>query len=284
MDVAPVPVTTADLRFGGSFWQPLIAHPGAPLLVCVHGSGCSSRYFDLNGNSLVAAAMQAGIPTLLVDRPGHGRSPAWIGAMPGSPVDAGVAATQALVAALRATVSDLASRPLALIGHSFGGAVALVYAAYHPDAVAAVSVSGIGDRSAMRYAAAMADNASAPGPQWLFGPGSSYDWRGVTALRAAAAPWRADELVEMRNDWPRRWADVAAKIRCPVQVRFAEYERIWETTPDAATRIEASFIRASRIDLAIAPDGGHLYEAHLRGPELIAQQIEFVRDAIVMTD
>ena len=278
-----IPVATTDGRVGGSLFRPAVVLPGAPLLVCVHGSGCSSRYFDLATNSLVANATRRYFHVLLVDRPGHGASMA---PMAGSTIDLGVAAVVDLVAAVRDCCADTAGRPLAMVGHSFGGAIALAYAAASRAVPpAAVCVSGIGDRPDAQYAATTrgghgSDVAARPAPYWLFGPGTSYDWRGVTALRAAAAAWRPEEVDEVTRIWPARWHDVAARISCPVQVRLAEFERIWEATPTAIDRIAAAFTRAARVDVAIAPGGGHLYEVHLRGPELVAAQLDFVHRAV----
>lgn len=276
-------LTTPDGRVRGSLCSdPTKDDPALPLLVCVHGSGSNSRYFDLSSNSLVSEATRRGHQVLLVDRPGHGASPA---PDPGSAIDQGVAAVSSLIKTLQEDQPVLADRRLALIGHSFGGAVALAYAAGAASgAMAALCVSGIGDRPEKEYAAtrtASPDGQLArPAAYWLFGPGSSYDWRGVSALRPATSAWRAEEVHEIVHDWPRRWMTVANAITCPVQVRLAEYERIWETTPAAIRRISSAFTRAARVDAAIAPAGGHLYEAHLRGPELVAAQLDFIRSAV----
>ena len=281
MNVKRSPVTTRDGRVGGILYTPTAIDTAAPLIVCIHGSGCNSNYFDLRGNSLVEEAARRAMPTLLVDRPGHGESAA---PRAGSTINRGAAAVIALVETICAAQPELAARPLALIGHSFGGAVALVVAARRTKAgrlPTAICVSGIGDRPDAGYSVRPPDsNASVsrpPAPYWLFGPGRTYDWRGVMALRAAAEPWRHDEIDELRKYWPTRWTEVASQIKSAVHFRLAEYERIWETSPASIARISASFCHSPHVDAAVAPDGGHLYEVHLRGAELVAAQLEFLQ-------
>lgn len=254
----------------------------APLILCIHGAGCTGNYFDLSSNSLAEAAASRGMPTLLADRPGHGTSRE---ALTGSAIDRSVDAAIALVNDVRAAHPSLDRQRVGLIGHSLGGVVALLVAcrmAAAGDAPIAICMSGIGDRHSEEYRSSLVQTTGAtaqPTPYWLFGPGSSYDWRGITALRGAAAPWRAAELDELHRSWPDRWAETAKAVTAPVHFRLAEFERIWEATPAAIERIAKAFSHALSVDAAIAPDGGHLYEAHLRGPELVASQLDFIARA-----
>lgn len=276
-EVQNTAVITPDGSVAGTLLALPACQPEAPLLVCIHGGGCNGQYFDLKGRSMARAALQRGMPVLLVDRPGYGRS------MPrayGSPIALGAAAVRALITVVREESRELAGRPVAIIGHSIGGAVALTFAAdrsAEPPAV--LCVSGIGDRPTPEVAA-FAQYGSArprvePPAYWFFGPERTYGWQGVTALRRASEPWRTDEVDEVISVWPARWQAIAGAIRCPVHFRLAEFERIWETTPQALSRIASSFTRTSA-DAAILPDGGHLYEVHRRGAELIDAQLDFV--------
>lgn len=276
MDFQRISVMTADGRVGGTLCQPLADNLATPLIVCIHGSGCTSNYFDLRGNSLVEEAARCSMPTLLIDRPGHGVSEA---PPAGSTIDRGAEAVIALIQTVCAARPGLAVRPLVLIGHSFGGAVAMVVAARQTHAgtmPVAICVSGIGDQPDVQYGV----TPDIPASYWLFGPGRTYDWRGVTALRAAAAPWRDEEVTELRRQWPARWPDVAGAIKSSVHFRLAEFERIWDASPASVRRIATAFVQARHVDAAVAPDGGHLYEAHLRGAELVAAQLDFAQAAV----
>lgn len=270
-------VLTADRRLTGMLYEPQHGNPRAPLVVCVHGIGSNGRYFDLRGNSLAHEASERGMWVLLIDRPGHGSS---LEPDPGPAIDGGVSAIGNLLESVLEQNPHIAQRPLVLIGHSFGGAIAYAYTASKPPgSVAALCVSGIGDRAELKYLAEIEQTVSSSkrqlSPHWFFGPGRTYDRHGVTALRAATEPPRANEAHEVAYSWPERWQDIAPKISCPVHIRLAEFERIWEANTLALERIKSRLSNAPDIDAAIAPDGGHLYEAHLRGPELIAAQLDF---------
>jgi pimeloyl-ACP methyl ester carboxylesterase len=108
----------------GRVFGELVNGPG-PLMVALHGWGRDHRDFS---NSL------NGYPRLLVDLPGFGASP--------PPVDAWGAADYA--ACLAAVLdSRAAPEPAVLIGHSFGGRVAVCLAASRPDLVRAMLLCGV---------------------------------------------------------------------------------------------------------------------------------------------
>lgn len=269
-------VTAGDIAMSGLLGVPEGVAPGAPLLVAIHGSGCHGGYFDLPNNSLLEAAVARGLPVLLVDRPGHGASPT---ALSGSAIDGSVDAVALLIDEVQRATADARGRRVSVLGHSFGAAVAITYAARAKN-VASLCISGIGDVPNPAYSDDLrtrsAGGGTRPSPQWFFGPSSTYETKHILALRAVAAPWRKDEVDELNQSWPVRWPQAAAAITCPVHLRIAEFERIWQATPDDVKRMASAFHSAPFVDAAIAPDGGHLYEAHRRGPELIAAQLDFV--------
>lgn len=248
---------------------------GAPLPLCIHGGGCSGRYFDLPGFSVVQAAHARGFDILLVDRPGHGDS-----APPRT--DKPILETAALLPTFVETV--LAGRGgagLAVIGHSIGGAVALHLAADGRLPIRTVAVSGIGRVPSGAAVARLhaAANGAEPPSDLFFGPEGSYEWRGPAALRRALEPWRADEVHEVMNDWPARFDEVAAGIEIPVSFALAEHDGIWRVDMEEMAAIATSFGRAARVDATVLPDGGHVYEIHKRGHELTIAQVDFMLSA-----
>lgn len=274
-------ISTKNQKVSGLLCEAKPTDATSPFIVCVHGIGSNGRYFDLQNNSLAKEAAKRGIATLLIDRPGYGQSAEPIR---GSAIDNGVEAITALLEEVVKESFTLSERPLALIGHSFGGAIVLSYAArQHKGAISSLCVSGIGDRPTTPYLEERKRKAiDLPvqlSPHWFFGPGNTYDRRGVTALRVATEPQRSNESLEVAYDWPKLWPTVAAAISCPVHFRLAEFERIWEATPADIGRITSSFALAPHVDAAILPDGGHLYDAHLRGNELVSAQLDFVQNA-----
>lgn len=265
---------TADLRFSGR----LLAcdDAAAPLLVCIHGGGCNGGYFDMDGFSVARAALSGGFDVLMVDRPGYGSS------APPLTDNPAAEAAELLIGQLATVMATRASPELAVIGHSIGGAVALILAASGRLPLSGIAVSGIGRVPSDAAQAWLAEQASAdpePPPEFFFGPEGSYHWRGPMALRKVVEPWRADELRKVRADWPEQFDAIAAAITVPVSFHLAEHERIWRATEADVADAASCFTRSRRVVAGILPDGGHLYEIHKRGVELINHQLGFLSRA-----
>jgi pimeloyl-ACP methyl ester carboxylesterase len=95
-----------------------------PLIVCLHSSGASSRQWDA-----LAARLADRCDVLAPNFLGHASEPAWSG----DP-------RAILMADVERTARALAGRPAHLVGHSYGGAVALHVALRSPDLVRSVTV------------------------------------------------------------------------------------------------------------------------------------------------
>lgn len=268
-------IRSADGAVSGRLFDMDAGH-GWPLLVCIHGGGSNSRYFQLKGRSLARSALERGFPVLLVDRPGHGGNPVPQGA---SPIASSVAAIKRFVDEVRED-----DRGIALIGHSIGGAVALRLAAHRGDwPLVGIAVSGIGDASpAAVKAMPLPPDAATFTPPPAFAealfhdPDRALDWKALASLRAAVEPWLTTEIAEIVNDWPGQWLSLAGRIDVPVHLRLAEHDRIWETGEAEVARMAAAIKRAPRVDAALLRNGGHLYEAYRAGPALIASQLDFL--------
>lgn len=95
----------------------------APDLVLLHGSGGNIRDFTLS----LAPVLARDYRVILLDRPGHGFT---------DPITGTTIEQQAHLLAAAARQLD-AEKPIVL-GHSFGGAVALAWAVHEPDHIAAL--------------------------------------------------------------------------------------------------------------------------------------------------
>jgi pimeloyl-ACP methyl ester carboxylesterase len=100
--------------------------PTRSTVICLHASGASGAQWKA-----VAQSLQRDFHVLTPDLHGHGAGPAW----QDTPADI-VATDAARIARMAAN----ASGDVHLVGHSYGGALALRVALYHPESVASVAV------------------------------------------------------------------------------------------------------------------------------------------------
>ncbi len=275
---------SADGQCSGALLRPDPAPPpGAtwPLLACIPGGGCSGRYFELAKHSTAATALERGFAVLLVDRPGYGASDPIGGHRP---IRSSVTHIASLIwTALKEP--DIADE-LVIIGHSIGAAVALLLAAQADDLpLRAVAVSGLGDEPppmTRRWAEDALGAANRPdlSAQMFFGPPGTYDWRGPAALRRAAEPWRMTEVVEIVNDWPDLWPRLAPAITCPAHLRLSDTDNIWVADEAVVQRMAVRLTASPLVDAELLANGGHAYEFHLRGPDLVADQLRFLGEYV----
>lgn len=250
----------------------------APLLACIHGGGCNARYFDIKGHSTVEAALRSGFSVLLLNRPGYGANPMLHSQRP---VRDGVQPIRAFLdEALRRHLPE--ARDLLIIGHSIGGATALELAAEPgPLPLRAIAVSGVSDQVDPGVADPVRTDAGAgPDPDLaslFLGDRGTYSWRAVADLRRVIEPWDQREAIEMIHHWPGRWREIAPKIKLPVHLRLADQDRVFATGTEVVARLAAALTGSGAVDAALLPDGGHVYELHRRGPELIGSQIAFLQ-------
>lgn len=279
LDVKRISIRSDDGFASGDLLSPSKSDPAKPLLVCIHGGGCNSGYFEMRGSSPLPAALEQGMPVLLVNRPGHGGNPKLSGEWP---IVQMVPVIRALIDKTRAA-SVPEHEGIVIIGHSIGGAVALMLAAGRGTwPLLGIAVSGIGDLPSKEirkwYSEGPPDPFPPPQSATLFlGPEGTYGWQASIALRRSSEPWQVAEVEEVVRRWPiDYWPSAAPLVDVPVHLRLADHDRIWETGQLVIDRMAASLTRSPHVDAAILPEGGHLYEIHKRGPELIASQLHFL--------
>ncbi len=102
---------------------------GEVRVVWLHGWARSAQDFADAARQLA----QRGVASLALDLPGSGASPA--------PMTAGGARMYADL--LAPVLSEISSRPLVVVGHSFGGRIGVVLAAEHPELVGHLVLTGV---------------------------------------------------------------------------------------------------------------------------------------------
>ena len=233
----------------------ILAEPAGPVratMVALHGAGMTSRYFtdhQLAASSLVDVATSHGFAVLCIDRPGYGNSRfARDGA--GYPVDAQVEILTTAVSRF----SDWfdVGEGLGLLAHSFGGKVALGLAARAEltGVLVCIDISGCGHRLVRAHGDKRTLVGNNWGPLRLYPPGTFQGSRGV----AVGVP-QAEMTAAL--DWPNNFPGVAARVRVPVRMTFAEYENWWCHSQSDLTDLRKHFINAPRTVLEEQLSAGH---------------------------
>lgn len=264
---------------------------GNPLLVALHGGTYTSEYFCIAGSShgsFVDIANRNGFAVLRVDRPGYGASDLL-------PEDQNTFARQAelLDAAIATMVSDVDAATSVLVGHSIGGMIALEIAARQPDwGLVGVAVSGMGARIPAGGAAEQLAAIPLSGvvdlpvaerePLW-YGPGASVSEDAVIAARSSFAPAPMVELKAAPQWAATRLDDVVAAITVPVHHTLAQYDSLWDTTPQARELFLSKFGPGQQVSSEIMPGVGHCLDHHVHGAALHYRQLAFAHQCVPPT-
>ena len=281
----PEPIDQSAILGGRRFHYREWPNAGAQALVLLHGFTGHARSWDS-----FAAAMQAGYHVYALDQRGHGQSD-----KPESGYD-----FASVTADVRAFIEALGlDRPL-LVGHSWGGNVALELAATHPEAVAGLVLCDggfleVSSRPGMTWERAEHDLAPPDlthlTPAQLVEGAKRWELGSLWSDEVEAAflgnfsvaedgrvrpnlP-RAQHMQVVRALWEQKPSELCAQVRCPVLFVAAEREgegrtREWlEMKREAIARAQA---RLADCQVLWLPDTIH--DIPLHRPRELAQAIE----------
>ncbi len=262
------------------------AKPGSPLIIGLHGGGFAAGYHDSGPYSLRALANQQGLSVILLDRPGYGKS--HFKAPPAENLQANVVALSDAIGQLWQEYGTDRSG-VYLVGHSIGGAIALMIAAAERDwPLVAVSVSGIG----VAPPASMPREAMAPPPasgeaqtyvmsdramfsKLFFAPGAASD-EALQHIEAASFPFILQEVQAIYGVWAPMALATLAAIKEPVQFILAEHDSLWQADEAIMDQIRHALGETARRDIRIFPSVGHCIDYHQEHGDYHQQIIDFI--------
>lgn len=268
-------------------------HPAAtgeldlPLLVALHGGTYSSAYFEVAGGplgSFLEVAGRNGFAVLTIDRPGYGESTLL-------PEEENTFARQAAILdnAIGQAIEIWPTSGVVLVGHSIGGMISLEIAARHPGwPLLGVATSGNGARIPSGGAAEalgglpLAGVVNLPVPDRdgvMFGPAGTFSETALNAAHGSYAPTPFVELTRAPVWAAERLDEVARAIEVPVHNVLAEYDALWDSSPEAMADYESRF--PGSISVSRMPSTGHSIDHHLVGAALHLQQLAFAHTCAV---
>lgn len=250
-EVRDIVVDAGGVPLSGLLTEPHGENPRATI-VAVHGAGMRAGYFHGQAHpalSLLTLGASLGYTVLALDRPGYGMS--------GHRFPRGlrlVDQAACLWAALAGFgTTHRVGAGFFLVAHSFGGKLALRTAA---DGVGIIGldISGCG----WQYGPESVDPATAGRlDDWRlnWGPLSLYPPNTFRLSGGLVGPMPELERAEAMR-WPDAFGDIAARVRVPVRLTFAEHEMWWRHDDEAVAAMTGKLAaRCVRVDRQ--PDAGH---------------------------
>jgi pimeloyl-ACP methyl ester carboxylesterase len=266
----------------------LIAEADEPtaVVVALHGGASTAAYFDCPGHprlSLLRTAAALGYTVVALDRPGYGSSAPYPDAMQQP--------EQRIALAYGAVDKILGTNPrgagLFLLGHSAGCELAVRMAADEragQDALVGLGLAGTGLRYAEAAGEMLKTATSTQRPsglrELLWQPAHLYPPEVLSGMTNSSGG--ALYEVTMVKDWPRQdFPALAAQIRVPVLFSHAEYEKVWQSDPEALADIAALFTAAPRFVLNEQIDAGHNLSLSVSAAAYHMKVLSFVEECVI---
>jgi pimeloyl-ACP methyl ester carboxylesterase len=280
MPITEVQLSIAGDTYSGRMAVPESPAPGAPVVVALHGGTYFSKYFDIEGHSLLDLGLARNQPIIAIDRPGYaGSTP-----LPDAPdlLHQNALKLHDVIPAVVAELAPAASGTF-LIGHSMGGLIAITIAAEQPDWLLGIAASGIGtivpDGLGDTFAQLpLQDLVTLPEPMKdgvMFGPAETMDPTMPAASHAADTTVPLSELMDVVSGWVERFPSLAAQVTVPVHYRQAEFDHLWVTDPGIVDEFGRAFKGSARVDAQIMPGAGHCIDFHLVSRQFQTEQLDF---------
>ncbi|GAA3290260.1 hypothetical protein GCM10020295_04190 [Streptomyces cinereospinus] len=115
----------------------------------------------------------------------------------------------------------------------------------------------------------------------MFGPAHTHTAEARRQAHDTYAPVPVRELAQAPA-WPREHLPaVAPRVRVPVHNALAEFDALWDSTPENVARFAALFTSAPFVDAQVARGTGHCLDHHTLGIATHLRQLAFAEECAV---
>ncbi|WP_424858128.1 alpha/beta hydrolase [Streptomyces sp. SAI-170] len=274
-----ITVPAGTVTLSGLQSEPSHSPPRA-LIVALHGGGMSAGYFDGQAHpdlSLLSLGAHLGYRVVALDRPGYGGSAAQL--PHGRPLAEQAADVAAAVRQL--ACEGAVGGGVLLLGHSFGGKLALLLAAEQaPEGLLGLDVSGCGTRLAVPPEQ-VRQGGGVRRLNW--GPLSLYPSGTFQASAAVVAPMPQREADSV-GGWERLSTQVLPRVRVPVRLTFAEHEAWWRHGDEDVAEVVGRLSGAPRVVVDRLPGAGHNISLGWAARTYHLRALAFVEECLRVSD
>lgn len=252
------------------------------VIVAIHGGATTGAYFDCPGNprlSLLRTAASLGYTAIALDRPGYGASAMYQDEMmlPDRRVELAFGAVDEIAA------PGGRGAGVFLFAHSLGCELALRMAVDERGVdLLGVELAGTGlnhhsDAKAVLSQATMTHRPAGL-RDLLWQPTELYPQEVLTgALSAPGVAYEADVVA----NWARRdFAEIAGRVRVPVEFSAADHERVWASSPAELAAIAALFTASPRVVVNEVADSGHNLSVGLNADAYHQRVLSFIEECV----
>lgn len=272
---------TRQPPYSGLFARPRDGAQPRGLLVCVHGGGMTSGYFDSRVDpdlSVLRTFAEAGFIAFAPDRPGYGESPA----QPELDLEG---QAQWLASCLNDLEESLhIDLPVGIVGHSMGSMVSVAFAAKYSAGIFALAVSGITAeyRPERRVDVGPHDaGAEPPSSELWWGDRNLYPEGALSQRNRPTAPVSlADRSVA--PFWSDVVSDFAPRCEVPVQAILGDADQWWVGGDSGLQKFAGLFTAAPWVEVHEQRAAAHNLALGWAARPYALRVLSFIEDALVL--
>ena len=252
-----------------------------PLLVLIHGGGCTCEFFDVNPKHSIRHFSEVlGIPAVSINRPGYAGTPS----LKATEVDNPETFIQrhgrwvhelALPAIWKEFSGSLKVSSIVLYGESIGGAVSTVAAGLHamePSQypLAGLILSAMGSAPKTKPLRQVFEDDSMRGKQLSVPPELTAILAvGEDATIADSAVWKGsnhhyptsvEELFDINMQWTTYWKSYAKDVRVQVLYSMGEHDQLWHLNVKTMAEFTEAFTSSPWVESRVIKNAPHCIE------------------------